>query len=207
MPASTLPALGAPDPVAVTDLLSRVAALHHHLCPRQVLGVRMGIAGAALVGVPVPQTDKRLLVVMETDGCGADGVSVATNCWVGRRTMRVEDYGKMAATFVDTETTVAWRVYPHPGARAAAEATAPDVDRWRAMLEAYKTMPAEALLTWQPVALATPPERFLSSPGLRVACARCGEEVMNGREVQSGDEALCAPCAGAAAYYTNDPGG
>ncbi|MCZ7672117.1 MAG: formylmethanofuran dehydrogenase subunit E family protein [Chloroflexi bacterium] len=41
---------------------------------------------------------------METDGCGADGVAVAADCHVGRRTLRVVDYGKMAATFVDVQT-------------------------------------------------------------------------------------------------------
>jgi formylmethanofuran dehydrogenase subunit E len=45
-----------------------------------------------------------LLTILETDGCAADGVSAATGCWVGRRTLRVEDFGKVAATFVDTQT-------------------------------------------------------------------------------------------------------
>ena len=39
-----------------------------------------------------------------TDGCLIDGIAVATGCWVGNRTLRVVDYGKSAATFVDTAT-------------------------------------------------------------------------------------------------------
>ena len=57
-----------------------------------------------LLNLPLPQKDKRLLTFVETDGCFADGVSVATGCWLGRRTMRLVDYGKVAATFVDTHT-------------------------------------------------------------------------------------------------------
>ena len=94
------------------QLLDQCAALHHHLCPRQVLGVRMGMLAGKVLSLALPQSDKRLLTIMETDGCGADGVAVATNCWVGRRTMRIEDYGKMAATFVDTVTARAVRITP-----------------------------------------------------------------------------------------------
>jgi len=39
-------------------LLDQAATLHHHLCPRQVLGVRMGLYGAEVLGIDVPQTDK-----------------------------------------------------------------------------------------------------------------------------------------------------
>ncbi|MEW5956125.1 MAG: FmdE family protein [Chloroflexota bacterium] len=76
----------------IAKLLQQSAALHHHLCPRQVLGVRIGLAGANALGLDAPRSDKRLLVLMETDGCGANGVSAATGCWVGRRTMRIFDY-------------------------------------------------------------------------------------------------------------------
>jgi formylmethanofuran dehydrogenase subunit E len=94
------------------QLLAESAALHHHLCPRQVLGVQMGRLVAHLLDLDLPQSDKRLLTIVETDGCFTSGLSVATNCWVGRRTMRVEDYGKVAATFVDTATGQAIRIAP-----------------------------------------------------------------------------------------------
>lgn len=100
------------------ELLGQSAALHHHLCPRQVLGVRMGLLAGRELGLDLPQTGKRLLTIIETDGCFADGVSVATGCWVGHRTLRVEDYGKVAATFVDTDCRQSVRIVPHPGARA-----------------------------------------------------------------------------------------
>ena len=83
---------------------------HNHLCPRQILGVRLGLAGAAALVLEPPIKDKRLLVVTETDGCFVDGVTAATGCTVGHRTLRVEDYGKAAATFVDTHTGRAVRV-------------------------------------------------------------------------------------------------
>src|SRR3990172_2130683 len=107
-------------------LLAESSALHRHLCPRQVLGVRMGMLAAERLGMELPQDDKRLLTLVETDGCFADGVAVATNCGVGRRTLRVLDYGKMAATFVDTLTGQAIRIHPHPRARGMARGFAPE---------------------------------------------------------------------------------
>ena len=49
-------------------LLKECSLRHSHLCPRQVLGVRMGLAGAAALGPILPVTDKSLLVIAETDG-------------------------------------------------------------------------------------------------------------------------------------------
>jgi formylmethanofuran dehydrogenase subunit E len=94
------------------DLFKASAERHHdHLCPRQVLGVRMGIYAAELLALDLPQNDKRLFTFVETDGCLIDGLAVATGCWVGNRTMRVIDYGKSAATFVDTLTCPVGSVY------------------------------------------------------------------------------------------------
>ena len=101
----------------LNSLLEQSAALHRHLCPRQVLGARMGILAGQLLALELPQTNKRLLRIVETDGCFADGVSVATNCWVGRRTLRIVDFGKTAVTFVDTQTDTAVRLYPLPSIR------------------------------------------------------------------------------------------
>lgn len=53
-----------------------------------VLGVRIGIAGAASLGLEVPRDDKRLLVILETEGCFADGVEVTTGHTVGHPTLR-----------------------------------------------------------------------------------------------------------------------
>lgn len=182
--------------------LQRSATLHHHLCPRQVLGVRMGLFGGKLLGLVVPQPQKRLLTIMETDGCGADGVAVATNCWVGRRTMRIEDYGKMAATFIDTVTETAVRVYPHPDARSNAQRAAPEApNSWQGYLLGYQRLPVSALLRYQPVQLRQPVADLIGRAGVRVDCAVCGEEILNQREIVRDGVPLCRACVGEP-YYT-----
>jgi formylmethanofuran dehydrogenase subunit E len=184
------------------ELLAASAALHKHLCPRQVLGVRMGLFAGELLGVDVPQSDKRLLTIVETDGCAADGIAVAVNCWVGRRTMRVEDFGKVAATFVDTLTERAVRIAPGPAARTLAGECAYEArSRWEAMLLGYQRLPAEKLFVFESVSLNVPLADLISRPGLKAVCEACGEEILNGREICHEGMILCRACAGRAYYH------
>jgi formylmethanofuran dehydrogenase subunit E len=186
----------------LNSLLEQTAALHNHLCPRQVLGVRMGMHAADAFGLDLPQGDKRLFAFVETDGCFADGVSVATGCWLGRRTLRLVDYGKVASTFVDTHTGQAIRISPNPLARSHACRYAPDApDPWHAQLIAYQLMPTSELLSVQQVTLTLSMQAIISQPGLRATCACCGEEVMNEREVHVEGRLLCRRCAGQESYY------
>lgn len=186
-------------------LLAKSAEHHHnHLCPRQVLGVRMGIHAGELLGLALPRADKRLFTFVETDGCLIDGIVVATGCAVGHRTMRVIDYGKSAATFVDTQTERAFRVIPHPQSRTRARDYAPAApDRWHAQLAAYQIMPTEELLLAQEVTLTVSLAAIIGQHGHRVVCDRCGEDIINEREVYVNSEIFCRACAGYA-YYMSD---
>lgn len=188
----------------MTDLaetLAQSAALHKHLCPRQVLGARIGMYAAELFGLELPQTGKRLVALVETDGCFADGLSAATGCWLGRRTLRLIDYGKAAATLIDTRVGQAIRIWPSPHARARAAEFAPaGRSRWHSYLDAYQVMPTELLLCAEEVTLQIDLAALISRPGARVCCAACGEEIINEREVMRAGRVLCRSCAGAAYY-------
>lgn len=183
-------------------LLEISARDHSHLCPRQILGVRLGLLGMKLLGFSEPPAKKRLLIISETDGCFADGVSAATNCTVGHRTLRVEDYGKTAAVFVDTVTGQALRVAPALDIRERAYAYAPGEARhYFAQMQAYQVMPDEAMFTVQTVALNVSVAEIVSRPGVRTNCDACGEEIMNEREVKSDGMTLCRACAQGAYYH------
>lgn len=157
-------------------ILRQSARGHAHLCPRQVLGARIGLAGLAALGWPEGAPAKALLVIAETDGCFLDGLSAATGCTPGHRTLRVEDYGKVAATFLRLDTGRALRVAPRADARARAAAGSP-LPRYQAMLQGYQALPEADLLTVQPVRLRRTAAELLSRPGVRTLCARCGEEI------------------------------
>ena len=187
--------------IELTPFYQQAARLHHHLCPRIVLGVRMAVYAGDVLGLTLPQTDKRLLVVAETDGCFTDGLAVAANCWVGRRTLRVEDYGRVAATFVNTQTGKAVRLLPQPNARELARQQVPEAaNRWQAQLLGYQRMSPEQLLLVQSVTLTIDVQAWIGRPGQRVICDGCGEEVINGRERTINDRLLCPACV-TGAYY------
>ena len=183
-------------------LLEKSARDHSHLCPRQILGVRLGLAGMTALGFETLPDKKQLLIITETDGCFADGLSAATDCTVGHRTLRVEDYGKTAATFVDTKTGNAIRVAPVLDIRQKAYVYAPNETRhYFAQMQAYQFMPDDEMFTITEVQLAISIEAIVSRPGVRVDCDVCGEEIMNEREVEQGGFILCHACAGTSYYH------
>ena len=190
-------------------LLSASAARHDHLCPRQVLGVRLGLFGLKKLGfieiayqTRFQNNEKRLLTIVETDGCGADGIAVATDCSIGHRTLRVMDYGKVAATFVDTHTGKAIRVAPRLDARSTAVCHSPNApSRWHAYLTSYQEMTDESLFLIKKVQLLEPIEAILSTPDKRAVCDTCGEEIFNERETLSNGRTLCLPCANLNPYW------
>ena len=184
------------------NALTNLQKIRSRICPRQILGVRLGMLGGRLLNIDLPQMDKRLIAFMETDGCALDGVTAATGCRAGRRTLRVMDYGKVAATFVDTYHRTAIRIAPQIGVREAAWRYAPEAsNRWEAQLRGYQAMPAHELFIVQPVKLMVDLEKIISQPGLCVICAGCAEEIMNGREIHRAGENLCHACAGESYYF------
>lgn len=186
------------------SILRESAKRHKHLCPRQVLGARMGLFGAELLGIELPRHDKRLLAISETDGCAVDGLIAATGCRVGSRTLRILDFGKVAATFVDTYTEKTIRIVPHREARTIAVKHAPHArNRWEAMLFGYQVMTATQLFVFQHVQLDMPLSQIASRAGKKATCEVCSEEVINGREVLNNNLVLCRACAGEKYYHSS----
>ncbi|MEM8857662.1 MAG: FmdE family protein [Chloroflexota bacterium] len=186
------------------SILQASAAMHHHLCPRQVLGARIGLAGLKELGFNGPIRQKRLLALVETDGCFVSGVQAATGCSVNRRTLRIIDIGRVGVTFVDVRTEEAVRIAPRTDVRQTSLKYGGDGStrrgRYIAMLEAYQIMPLEELLTIEPVQLDRPVREILSRPFLRVDCSVCGEEVINEREIMVDGKPVCPSCAGKGYY-------
>lgn len=184
------------DPEA---LLAEAVAFHGHLCPGQVLGVRMTVAGCRELGLLRPrEAGKRLVVFVEIDRCATDAVEVLTGVSLGKGTLRHVDLGKTAATFLDATHRAAVRVAVRDEARALATRYAPGVaEPRRAQTLAYRLMPEPELLRIERVVVD--PGR-LERPRARVVCAGCGESVTYGRGVRRGGHDLCRACAGEGYY-------
>ena len=140
-------------------LLAGSAKAHGHLCPGQVVGVRMAMLGCDLIGLDEPST----LPPNKKDHClYRDGPlrhgqrsPMSPGVKLGRRSLKFVDNGIMAATFVNLETGQAYRIISRETSRDKAEAYAPGIsERHRRQLEAYKAMPLEELFMVQKVKVA-----------------------------------------------------
>jgi len=158
------------------ELLQTSAAAHGHLCPGQVVGVRMALLGCRLIGLDDPSSHdqiKKLIVFAEIDRCTADAVAHVT-----------------------VETDKAYLVLSTEEARSLAPLYAPEIDgKHHQQLEAYQRMPDSVLFRVQRVRV--PLDEF-DLPGptrRRVPCARCGQIVRDHREVLKDGVPLCRPCA------------
>jgi formylmethanofuran dehydrogenase subunit E len=187
---------------SLEDYLTLAAERHRHLCPGQVLGVRMAMLGLAALGIVDPDAHaKRLVTIVEIDRCATDAVSLVTGCSLGRRSLKFVDYGKVAATFLDLQSGAAVRVSARDDSRLKAREMFPELAKpYRQQLEAYKVMADADLFTLQRVTVALPPEDVPGGPRSRVACDVCGEGINHGREVRREGRILCRACAGSAYY-------
>lgn len=182
-----------------TTLLDGSSKAHGHLCPGQVVGVRMAMLGCRLIGLDNPRElpqIKQLIVYVEIDRCATDAIAYVTGVKLGRRSLKFIDNGIMAATFVNLETGAAVRLVSTESSRDLAHDYAPDIgDRQRQQIEAYRRMPDEVLFDVMPVRVDVP---FHDMPGpsrFKSRCHACGAVVRDKKEVLVNDRILCRPCA------------
>ena len=189
------------------SLLNESVKIHGHLCPGQVLGVKMSILGLRATGIEEPKGKdrKNIIVFVEMDRCATDAVQSVTGCSLGHRTMKFMDYGKMAATFVNLKTGKAVRVVAKEEAREKAKEYFPDIDdKYKAQLEAYKIMSDKELFEVMNVRISIKPEDMPGRPLKRIPCDICGEYVQDMREIHKNGRVLCKPCAGGGYYAIED---
>jgi formylmethanofuran dehydrogenase subunit E len=186
-------------------LLKNSSAAHGHLCPGQVVGVRMAMLGCRLIGLDEPtriDQIKKLIVYVEMDRCTGDAVAYVTGVKLGRRSLKFMDYGIMGATFVNLETNAAFRVISTEEARDLASVYAPEIpEKYPQHLEAYKRMPDSVLFRVQKVRVDLSEYDLPGPTRKKVACSQCGQVVRDNREVVQNGHILCKPCV-QGAYFS-----
>lgn len=181
------------------EYLEDAAVAHGHLCAGQVLGVRMAMYGLKTLGLNDPQGKdrKRIVTFVEIDRCATDAVMVVTGCRLGKRALKFRDWGKMAATFVDTETGKAVRVAAKESSKALARNLHPEIpEKNKQQMLAYRELGDEQMFQTQWVRVSLPPEEFPGYKGERIVCESCGEGINFRREVRRDGKILCRGCAG-----------
>jgi formylmethanofuran dehydrogenase subunit E len=173
------------------NLVEQAGKFHGDICHGIRIGTRMTMSGLRRLGITDPKgaDRKNLIVFVEIDRCTTDAIMALTGCRPGKRSMKIRDYGKMAATFINLATNKAIRVVVRGNTKPGG--SEPD----------FATIPEDELFTINEVEVPLRPEDMPGKPLSRIPCMRCGETIMDGREVRREDHVLCPPCAAATDYY------
>lgn len=190
-------------------LLRGSAQAHGHLCPGQVIGVRLAMLGCSLIGLDDPASAeqiKNLVVYVEIDRCATDAIAYVTGARLGRRSLKFVDYGIMAATFVNLKTGKAFRIVSREDSRQLAAEYAHDIQNpHQQQFIAYMRMSLEELFTVEEVIVEVPVGDLPGPARYKAKCECCGIEVRDKKEVVQDGRILCRPCA-FGAYYRPLPG-
>ena len=187
---------------SLDEYLELAATAHGHLCAGQVLGVRMAMLGLREIGITDPIAErKRIVTYVEIDRCLTDAVALVANCRLGKRALKVRDWGKVAATFVDLQTGRAIRIAAKESSKQAAKDMFPDMPKDAGQQKAYAQLPNEVLFDKKWVKVDVKPEDLPGYKGARVICEECGEGINFKREVLQSGRTLCRSCAGESYFF------
>lgn len=204
-PAPPVLAHGAPPLEQVDALVEAAARTHGHLCPGQVIGVRISICGLGLLGYSCPLSwpdIKNLVGFVEVERCLADAVATASGLRFGRGSLKLVNLGLLAACFLDMSSGRAVRLISREEARSLAPDYAPGVEGLhQAQTQAYRIMPDDVLFEAAWVKVDLKPEDMPGARPLKVVCAGCGAIVRSGQAVEDGNgQPICPVCAGKAYF-------
>ena len=167
------------------EMLEKSVQQHGHLCPGQVIGVRMAILGRILAGISSFEKDiKKFVVYVGIDRCAADTIATVTGCKLGRRSLKFIDNGIMATTFLNLETGKAFRIAARESARDLVDQYANEEGNLRQrQVLAYQAMSDEELFEIREVKVKFDEETDMPGPTRKkVICTVCGETVRDGKE-------------------------
>jgi len=189
----------------IDGLIAECGKLHGHICPGQILGIRMATLGCELTGIVDPRFEdrKNLIVWIEIDRCVTDAISAVTGVRLGKRSLKYRDYGKVAATFMNLSDNLCFRIVAKDESRELADTLFPEFEskKERQMLTYLKADVSE-LFKIEPVRIELNSFEMPGRPRSRVKCEQCGEGINDGRELLDAlNRAVCRPCAFGAYYH------
>lgn len=194
---------------SISELLQECERLHGHICPGQLLGVRMALLGCRLVEITDPRgaDRKRVIVWVEIDRCMTDAVAAVVGVSLGRRSLKFLDYGKVAATFLNQRTGKAVRISAQDSSRKLADALHPEIEsKKERQMTAYRELPDSALFKVEEVSIELDENDLPGHPKKRVTCSKCFEGINDGREAMAEEgRVLCRSCIESAYYIRLRP--
>jgi formylmethanofuran dehydrogenase subunit E len=139
------------------------------------------------------QEKRNIIVYTEIDRCMTDAVMVITGCSPGRRSLKLVDYGKFAMTLINQDTGRA--------VRTIIKKNLSDQQNIEETKRIIAAIPDERLITLQDVEVNIPKFDLPGFPFKTTVCSVCGEQIMDGRDIDRNGTIRCRGCA-SGTYYT-----
>lgn len=198
-----------PDDVTNRSDYQECVKFHGHTC----MGLTIGYLAAtlALDRLEVERAvDEELVAVVENDACCCDAVQVLTGCTFGKGNFFFKDHGKMAFSFANRSTGKSIRLVLKPHVLEAPG----DELRLRDLINSGQAS-AEEIRSYEKMSESRVKELFAGGPenffdvqdqddelpahatiAPSIACAGCGEMVMETKLVDRDGRKLCRACDG-----------
>ncbi|MDR0548951.1 MAG: FmdE family protein [Deltaproteobacteria bacterium] len=168
------------------DYIDKAKAYHGHICGGQILGLRMSLLGLKLLGLDPYEDLRDLVIFLESDRCVADAAYVVTGVTIGRRRVKTLNYGKTAMSFLNLKNGEAYRL-----SVADHDRPAQDQD----LIAFWTAKKDEDVFKIQKVTIKLNPGEEPGPPSRVVVCQKCGDEVMDHKDVTLNGQTLCRACA------------
>ena len=163
-----------------------IVAFHGHNCPGLAIGYRMTKAALAFLAGS-RSADEELVAIVENNACGVDAVQALSGCTFGKGNLIFKDYGKHVYTLYNRKTKKGVRVVFND--RHVPEGMRQDRGKF---IKWLLFAPEEVIVSLKEVQIDEPEHaRIMKS----VACAFCGENVMETRTREINGKQACIPCA------------
>ena len=179
--------------------LAKERDFYGNICGGIAMGTKLVLYGLELLGMPLNERHKNLIVFLEIDRCMSDAVQSVTGCSMGKRTLKQMYYGKFAATFYNQDTGEALRITD-----ADANKKFKDEETKEEMIARFRRTPPEELFIVQKVKIELSRGDMPGKPYTTTFCSVCGEKVSDGRHKLIGGKPVCRSCAEGSYYEIID---
>ncbi|MDR3290812.1 MAG: FmdE family protein [Methanobrevibacter sp.] len=176
------------------EQLAKVEKFHGHLCGGIVMGTKMTMHALEHLGMKLNEKNKDLLVFVEIDRCMADAVQVVSGCTIGKRTLKLMDYGRFSATFYKISAGEGVRITDNDIQNQNEEESKED------LVERLSSTPNEELFSLRKVKLRLKESDFPGKDFSKIVCPICNEIVKDDKYIVRNGVGICKAC-GEGSYY------
>jgi len=194
--------------IVSSEDFNKCVEFHGHICPGLAIGFQAARILMERLGVR-KAPDEELVMIVETDACGADAIQVMTGCTFGKGNFIFENYGKNAFSLVDRKRRRGVRVCLRPDIFKADpefislsekvqndEASPIQLERFRQLRQerTKKILDAdyESLFKIEEISPDIPPKARIIESGI---CDFCGEPTKMDLLRQINGRKICILCA------------